>query len=42
MNGYFQLEMTPQGTLLYIYKHTGEGTPLIINDLADYLNKKRM
>ena len=40
MNGYFQLEMTPQGTLLHIYKHTGDGIPLNINELADYLNKK--
>ena len=40
MNGYFQLEMTPQGTLLHIFKHTGDGIPLNINELADYLNKK--
>ena len=40
MNAYFQLEMTPQGTNLIIYKEKGGGEPLNINELADYLNKK--
>ncbi|MBO4311337.1 MAG: DUF342 domain-containing protein [Lachnospiraceae bacterium] len=40
MNGYFQLECTPQETNLLIFKHTGDGVPLNINEIAEYLNKK--
>lgn len=40
MNGYFQLEMTPQGTNLLIFKETEGGTPISINELGEYLNKK--
>ena len=40
MNGYFQLEMTPQGTILHIYKPTNQGEPININEMADYLTKK--
>ncbi|MCR5846531.1 MAG: FapA family protein [Lachnospiraceae bacterium] len=40
MNAYFQLEMTPQGTVLHIFKQTYGGNSLNVNELAEYLNKK--
>ena len=40
MNGYFQLDLRPEGTFLRIYAATDGGEPVNINELADYLQKK--
>ena len=41
MNGYFQLDLRPEGTFLRIYAAKDGGQPVNINELADYLHKKR-
>ena len=40
MNGYFQLDLRPEGTFLRIYAATDGGEPVNINELAEYLQKK--
>ncbi len=40
MNGYFQLDLRPEGTFLRIYAATDGGDPVNINELAEYLQKK--
>ncbi len=40
MNGYFQLDLRPEGTFLRIYAATDGGAPVNINELAEYLQKK--
>jgi len=40
MNGFFQLDLRPEGTFLRIYAATDGGEPVNINELADYLQKR--
>lgn len=40
MNGFFQLDLRPEGTFLRIYAATDGGEPVNINELAEYLQKK--
>ncbi len=40
MNGYFQLDCTPNGTYLIVNRETDGGLPININELAEYLTKK--
>ena len=40
MNGYFQLDLRPEGTFLRIYAAKDGGQPVNINELAEYLQKK--
>lgn len=42
MNGYFQLDLKPNGTFLNIYLPTDGGKDIDINELADYLKKKKI
>ena len=40
MNGFFQLDLRPEGTFLRIYAAKDGGEPVNINELSDYLQKK--
>ena len=40
MNGYFQLDLRPEGTFLRIFAGNDGGEPVNINELAEYLQKK--
>ncbi len=40
MNAYFQLELTPEGSNLLVYKETEGGVGINLNELAEYLTKK--
>lgn len=40
MNGFFQLDLRPEGTFLRIYAAKDGGTPVNINEVAEYLQKK--
>ncbi len=40
MNGFFQLDLRPEGTFLRIYAAKDGGEPVNINELAEYLQKK--
>ena len=40
MNGFFQLDLRPEGTFLRIYAATNGGEPVNINELAEYLQRK--
>ncbi|WP_029232114.1 DUF342 domain-containing protein [Butyrivibrio sp. VCB2006] len=42
MNGYFQLVITDHGTGIKIFKPTGEGLPLEVNTVRDYLDDKKI
>lgn len=42
MNGYFQLVVTEEGTGIKVYKPTGDGTPLDVNMVRDYLDDKKI
>ena len=42
MNGYFQLDLKPNGTFINIIKETEGGEPVNINELAEYLIKKNI
>ncbi|MCR5774989.1 MAG: FapA family protein [Lachnospiraceae bacterium] len=41
-NGYFQLEIHPDGTFLHLFPSVGEGEPLNGRELEDYLATKRI
>ena len=40
MNGFFQLDLRPEGTFLRIYAAKDGGTPVNVNEVAEYLQKK--
>lgn len=40
MNGFFQLDLRPEGTFLRIYAHQGDGAPVNVNEVAEYLQRK--
>ena len=40
MNGYFQLDLRPEGTFLWIYTATDGGEQVNVNEVAEYLSKK--
>ena len=42
MNGYFQLVITPKGTGIRVYAPTGDGEPLHVNDVRDYLDERKI
>lgn len=42
MNGYFQLVITPKGTGIRVYAPTGDGSPLHVNDVRDYLDDRKI
>ncbi len=42
MNGYFQLVITPKGTGIRVYAPTGDGEPLNVNDVRDYLDDRKI
>lgn len=42
MNGYFQLVITPKGTGIKVFAPTGDGIPLNVNDVRDYLDDRKI
>ncbi len=42
MNGYFQMVITKEGTGIRVYKPTGDGVPLDVNIVRDYLDDRKI